>query len=109
MTVRNGPAVSRVKFDDLDQALDAVRERVEAIAADPPLEQVKAIRDYDPEQLVKARVELTGKGLLSPPTAGIDIRGDNSLLGFSGGVTRKPLDGETAEQIVDSMRENLQR
>jgi hypothetical protein len=57
--------------------------------------------------LVKARLEITGKGLISPPTAGVDIRGDNSLLGFSGGVSRRPLDGDTAKQIVTSMREAL--
>ncbi len=52
---------------------------------------------------------MSGKGFISPPTAGVDIRGDNSLLGFSGGVSRKPLEGETAKQIVESMRETLQR
>lgn len=109
LTVRNGPEVSRVKFNDLGAALEAAREQIEAIAADAPLGAVKAIRDYDPEQLVKARVELTGKGFFSPPTVGVDIRGDNSLLGFSGGVTRKPLEGETTKQIIESMRETLQR
>lgn len=107
--MRNGSAVSRIKFGDLDQALDAAREQIEAISADPPMNAVSGIRDYDPKQLVKARIELTGKGFFSPPTAGVDVRGDNSLLGFSGGVSRKPLEGETAKQIVASMREALQR
>jgi len=109
LTVRIGPEVSRVKFDDLDQALEEARQQIEAIAADAPLNRVKAIRDYEPDQLVKARVELSGKGFFSAPTVGVDIRGDNSLLGFSGGVTRKPLEGKTAKQIVASMRDTLQR
>jgi hypothetical protein len=107
LTVRNGSDVSRLKFDNLDEALEETRKLIESISAEAPLGQVNAIREYEPERLVKARLEITGKGLISPPTAGVDIRGDNSLLGFSGGVSRRPLDGDTAKQIVTSMREAL--
>jgi hypothetical protein len=107
LTVREGSDVTRLKFDDLDQALEETRARIEAISAGEPLGKISAIRDYEPEKLVKARLEITGKGLIKPPTAGVDIHGDNSIVGFSGGVSRKELEGSTPAQIVHSMRESL--
>ena len=109
LTVRDGSDVNRLRFDSLDAALAQARERIEAILSREPLDKVGAIRDYEPEKLVKARIEISGKGFLSPPTAGVDVRGDNTLLGFAGGVTRKPLEGRTTEQVIEAMRETLQR
>jgi hypothetical protein len=107
LTVREGSDVRRLKFDDLDEALEEMKSRIETIAASEPLGKINAIRDYEPETLIKARLEITGKGLVRPPTAGVDVRGDNSLVAFSGGVSRKELDGHTAAQAVASMREAL--
>lgn len=109
LTIRDGSDVSRLKFDDLEAALEEARTRIEQICARPQLETVKAIRDYEPEKLVKARIEISGRGFISPPTAGVDVRGDNSLAGYSGGVSRKPLKGRTAAQVVEAMRETLSR
>jgi hypothetical protein len=109
LTVREGSDVSRQKFDDLDSALEAAQVWIEEITDRPGLGTVKAIRDYEPSKLVKARVEVSGKGLFSPPTAGVDVHGDNSLLGYAGGVSRKPLEGKTATQVVEAMREALSR
>ena len=67
------------------------------------------IRDYEPEIQIKARLELSGKGLFSPPTAGVDVRGDNSLMAYSGSVARKPLEGDTTEQVIAAMRDTLMR
>ncbi|MEX0620703.1 MAG: hypothetical protein WD181_03910 [Solirubrobacterales bacterium] len=107
LTVRDGSDVSRSKFDNLDAMLDEVRARIEQITARPPLGKVNAIRDYEPDKLVKARIEISGKGFFSPPTAGVDVRGDNSLVVYAGSVSRKPIEGRTAEQVVDAMRETL--
>jgi hypothetical protein len=107
LTVRNGSDVSRLKFDDLGAALDEARTRIEQITDHPPLRTVKAIRDYEPEKQVKARIEISGKGFFSPPTAGVDVRGDNSLVGYAGGVSRQPIEGQTAAQVVEAMRETL--
>jgi len=109
LTVRDGSDVSRLSFDDLDSALEEALSRIEQILDRPPLGTVKAIRDYEPEKLVKARIEVSGKGFFSPPTAGVDVRGDNSLLGYAGGVSRQPVEGQTAAQVVAAMRETLSR
>ena len=67
--------------------------------ADDPLATVKAFKDYTPDQLVKARIEITGKGLISPPTAGLDIQGDGGMLAFTGGVSGNRSPQETVNRF----------
>ena len=100
LTIRHGSDVSRQRFDDLDEALGAAR----AAAAEARLDSVSAIRDYEPSQLVNARIEITGKGLFKPPTAGIDIQGDLSVVPFAGGVSRQTLEGSTLPQAMKSLK-----
>lgn len=107
LTVRDGPDVSRQGFDDLDSAIEAAAAATDAILAEGPVSRVKAIRDYEPEQLVAGRIEISGKGLLSPPTAGLDIQGDGSLIGFSGGIARKRFPTDDRDEIFDSIRDAL--
>ncbi len=107
LTIRDGPEVRRLKYEDLDEALSQVREKIDEVLGREPLDKLKMIRDYEPEVQVKARIEISGKGLLSPPTAGVDVRGDNSLVAYAGGVARKPLEGDTPKQVVLAMREAL--
>ena len=100
--------MTRSSFDDLDGAIDAAREKAAEIIAGEPMKPVKAIRDYEPAQLVRARIEIAGKGLFSPPTAGLDIQGDLSITGFTGGVRRKPLEGDSLRQVFGEIREALE-
>ena len=44
-----------------------------------------------PAAQVHARLEISGKGLIRPPTAGVDLRGDGSLVAFSGSLAREEL------------------
>lgn len=104
LTVRYGSDVSRQGFDDLDQALDAARKAADEVIADGSLGEVKAIRDYEPSQLVNARIEISGKGLFRPPTAGIDIQGDLTVIAYQGGVRRDPLEGSNITQALKSVR-----
>jgi hypothetical protein len=109
LTVRVGSEVTRRKFDDLDETIAEARRQTEEIIADGPLGTVKAIRDYEPVKLVKARLEISGKGLLRPPTAGLDIHGDLSLTGFRGGVARKPFEASGERDIFTEIRNYLTR
>ena len=59
------------------------------------------------EQQIKARIEIAGKGLFRPPTAGVDVHGDNSMLAFEGGVVRKPLPGSNEKEVFESIRQSL--
>ena len=107
LTVRNGSTVQRQGFDDLDTVLAEARRQTDAIIAEGPMPPAKAIRDYEPSQLVKARIEIAGKGLLRPPTAGLDVQGDQSLIGFVGGVKRTPIEATDEDGIFDEIRKAL--
>jgi len=109
VTVRYGSDVSREGYDDLDQAIAAAEAATDEVLADSPLSTVKAFRDYTPDQLVKARIEITGKGLFSPPTAGLDIQGDGGMLAFRGGVRRKPLKANSRKQVFHAIRQALEQ
>jgi len=109
LTVRVGSDVNRQKFEDLDEAIAEAKKQTDEIIADGPLGPVKAIRDYEPVKLVKARLEISGKGLLRPPTAGLDIHGDLSLTGFRGSVARKPFEATDEQGIFNEIRGCLAR
>lgn len=107
LTIRNGSDVSRRGFDDLESAIEAAAVATDAVLAEGPIPGVKAIRDYEPGQIVNARIEISGKGLLSPPTAGLDIQGDGTLIGFRGGITRKRFPSDSRKEIFESIRSAL--
>jgi hypothetical protein len=108
LTVRHGSEVSRERFDDLDEAVAEMRRRAMAIRAEGPSKSVSALRDFGPEQQVHARLQLTGKGLLRKPVAGVDLRGDGTFMPFRGGVTREELDPTAYATPFDAVRETLQ-
>ncbi|MGA7397098.1 MAG: hypothetical protein WBW62_06575 [Solirubrobacterales bacterium] len=109
LTIRYGSEVSRQSFDDFDEAMAALEAATADVLDDDPLDTVKAFRDYTPDQLVKARIEIAGKGFFTPPTAGVDIQGDGGMLPFSGGVIRKPLQANSRKQVFAAIRQALQQ
>lgn len=108
LTVRHGSNVSHQGFDDLDEAVAAMRERALAIRAEGPVKGVSALRDFGPEQQVHARLQLTGRGLLRKPVAGVDVRGDGTFMPYRGGVTREALDPTAYDTPFDAVRKTLE-
>lgn len=109
LTVRNGSTVQRKGFDDLDSALAEAERQTDAILAEGPTGGARAFREYEPSELVRARIEISGKGLIRPPTAGLDIQGDNSLVGFIGGVARKRVEATDEAGIFEEIRTALSK
>jgi hypothetical protein len=109
LTVRHGSDVSHQSFEELGDAVEAMRERALAIRAEGPVEGVSALRDFGPAQQVHARLQLSGKGLLRKPVAGIDVRGDGTFMPYRGGVTREELDPTSHDTPFDLVRETLER
>jgi len=108
LTVRHGSEVEHADFDDLDEAVAELRERALAIRADsPPARPLRSLRDFEPSELVHARLQLSGRGLLRKPVAGVDVRGDGSFVPFSGGVARAELDPTNHGTPFDLVRETL--
>jgi hypothetical protein len=82
----------------------SLRARAEQIRAAGPLDPVKAIREYGPQQRVAGRVELSTGGFLRGRDAGVDVMGDGSLVPYSGGFSKRRLD---ADRPFDAVKEAL--
>lgn len=84
-----------------------MRAEAHAIQAEGPLAAASLLRDYQARDQVNARLQLTGKGLLSKPVAGVDVRGDGSLVAYRGGMRREELEPEGRDTPFDAVRETL--
>jgi hypothetical protein len=108
LTVRHGSEVSHESFSALDEAVVAMRERALAIRSEGPVGRVQSLRDYEPGEQVRARLQLSGRGLLRKPVAGVDVRGDGTFVPFRGGVVREELDPTHHDTPFDLVRETLE-
>jgi len=108
LTVRNGSEVSHETFEGLGEAVAAMRRRALEIRAEGPARPVSALRDYAPGDQVRARLQLSGRGLLRKPVAGVDVRGDGTFMPYRGGVRREELDPTGHETPFDLVRETLE-
>lgn len=109
LTVRHGSDVDHVGYEALDEAVEAMRERALAIRAEGPAKVVSALRDFAPKDQVHARLQLSGRGWIRKPVAGIDVRGDGTFMPYRGGVRREELDPTDHETPFDLVRETLAR
>ena len=108
LTVRDGSKVSHESFEDLGEAVAAMRERALKIRAAGPARPVSALRDFGPGDQVRARLQLAGRGLVRKPVAGVDVRGDGTFMPFRGGVRREELDPTDHNTPFDLVRETLE-
>lgn len=108
LTVRNGSEVEHAGFDDLEEAVAAMRGKAMEIRSEGPAKPVRSLRDFKPGDQVRARLQLTGRGFLRKPTAGIDVRGDGTFMPFRGGVGREELDPADHETPFELVRETLE-
>jgi hypothetical protein len=107
LTVRNGAEVSHEGFDSLDEAVEKMRARALEIRAKGPVKKVAGFRDYEPRDQVQARLQLTGRGLLHKPVAGVDVRGNGEFVPYLGRVRREELDPSGDETPFDTVRKTL--
>jgi hypothetical protein len=107
LTIRAGSEVEHEGFDSLDEAVVAMRERAMEIRAEGPAKGVSALRDFAPGDQVRARLQLSGRGFLRKPVAGIDVRGDGTFMPYRGGVRREALDPSGYKTPFDAVRETL--
>ena len=86
LTVRAGADVDHAKFDDLDEAVEAMREWAFKVRAEGPPKTAKLVKTFEPKDQVQARLQLSTGGFLRKTVAGIDVRGDGTFVPFAGGV-----------------------
>jgi hypothetical protein len=108
LTVRHGPDVSVASFDDLGEAVAEMRRRALEIRSQGPAKAVTMLREFKPEDQVRARLQLSGGGFLRKPAAGVDVRGDGAFVPFRGGMRREELDSTHHETPFDLVRETLE-
>jgi hypothetical protein len=108
LTVRSGPDVEHLSFDELGEAVEVMRARALEIRAEGPATPVSVLKDFKPADQVQARLQLSGKGLLRKPVAGIDVRGDGTFMPYRGGMRREELDPSKHETPFDLVRETLE-
>ncbi|MGN6814468.1 MAG: hypothetical protein ACTHK3_00045 [Solirubrobacterales bacterium] len=108
LTVRHGSDVDHREFDDLGEAVEQMRERALAIRSEGPARRVRSLRDFEPGDQVRARLQLSSGGLLRTSGAGVDVRGAGTFVPFKGGVVRKELDPTHHETPFDLVRETLE-
>jgi hypothetical protein len=100
--------VSHEQFDELDEAVATMRERAMGIRAGAPAKTVDVLRTFKPEDQVRARLQISGRGLLRKPVAGVDVRGDGTFMPFVGGVGRRELDPSDHETPFEAVRKTLE-
>jgi hypothetical protein len=104
LVVRHGSKVKHEKFDDLDAAIAAMEETTRDIRREGPLEEVSAIRDYGPDELVHARLELSTGGPFRGREAGLDVMGDGALVPYVGVVRKRRLEADGGQSPFDAVR-----
>jgi hypothetical protein len=88
VTVRRGPKVERSTHASLDDALHRLRAEANAT---PRAGAVGGLgKRYEPEDRVTARIELRGPHA----RGGIDVRGDGTVIAWTGRFFRTPLAGD---------------
>ena len=109
LTVRSGSDVDHREFDDLDEAVAEMRRQALEIRSQGPAKAVAMLREFKPSDQVNARLQLSGKGLMRKPVAGVDVRGDGSFVPYRGGLKREELDASAYDTPFDAVRETLKR
>jgi hypothetical protein len=91
VTSRSGPRVTRERFEDLDQALQALESCAQGLANEAPGRPVDVkFRRFEPSEVVIGRLELAGPERLAPSVrGGVDVRADGSVQAFLGRVRRQ--------------------
>ncbi len=107
LTVRNGPAVSRERFERLDEAIVALRAHVTSIREEGTLPEVSALRTFEPGDRVKARLELSAGRIFRRREAGLDLMGDGNIVAYSGGAFKRPLEPDSGEDAYDAIANTL--
>jgi hypothetical protein len=108
LTVRHGSEVEHAQFDDLDEAVAAMRRRALEIRSQAPPKTAALLRPFAPADQVQARLQLAGPGRFRRPVAGVDVRGDGAFVPFRGGLRREELDPSGHETPFDLVRETLE-
>ncbi len=98
--------MQRERFGSCEEALEELRRRAIQVLGEGPLKEVFALRDFEPGQQVAARFEISAPGLLIRE-AGMDVKGDGSLVPYTGAIRKEPIELGDGEDPYAALREAL--
>jgi hypothetical protein len=107
VTVRDGPKVGREKFADVDGAIAYAERRVDEIRREGGLPTITAFRKHTSGQRVKARIEISGPGLIRSPQGGIDLMGDGTVIAYTGAIRKETIEADSPGQAFERLRAML--
>jgi hypothetical protein len=106
---RNGKTDKRT-FPTLADAIDDLETELRSvssvIARAPRVERALG-RDYEPGEQVAVRGELRGPGGMRAVRAGVDVRGDGTMVAFTGVVRRRVLEPREREDAWAALRREV--
>ena len=93
----------------LEEALAELDRRARGLIRSVPRDPVDLkLRRFEPEQLVAARLELCGPERLMPSIhAGVDIRGDASMVAYRGRVRRSVIERKSGEDAIAALKRSM--
>jgi hypothetical protein len=103
---RNG-ATEKRKLPTLEDAVDTLEFELRAVAsviARAPRVERALGREYEPAEQVAVRGELRGPSRLR---AGVDVRGDGTMVAFTGVVRRQPIELGDREDAWAGLRREV--
>lgn len=65
------------------------------------------LREFEPAERVAARLEISTGSIFRARSAGIDVMGDGSVVAFTGGVMRRPLEPDGDESAYAAIAGEL--
>jgi hypothetical protein len=107
LTVRHGSRVDRTDFPSAAEALAELRRRAVTVLGEGQLKEIDAVRTFTPGQQVAARLEITAPGLLRIREAGMDVKGDGSLVPYTGAIRKEPIELEEGDDPYEVLRAAL--
>jgi hypothetical protein len=109
LTVRVGSKVETIRFAALDDALDAMQDRLDASSGSAQRDTARVFhRRIEPVAQVAVRAEVAGpQRFLAKVTAGVDLRGDGSAEAWTGRVSKRIVEQRRGESAVGALRREL--
>jgi hypothetical protein len=101
--------VTTARFASLDAALDAMQERLEALAETARRPPARAFaREIEPAAQVPVRAEVAGpQRFLAQVRGGVDLRGDGSPETWTGRIAKQVVQRRDGEDAVAALRRAL--
>ena len=108
LRLRQGPTVTKRRFDSLEAALDGLQEAIDAAGPQRRRTAHAFVREVEPVKQVALRAEVSGpQRLFAQVNGGIDVRGDGSPEAFTGRVSRAVVERRDGESAIDALRRAL--